>query len=412
MPFLVSPLARALPNSVLGAVNNERSPLDGRDLTDSLLDEVWRENARLPGKWADEGMVENARISHLLAKPAMFGRPLVLVRAIHRDASLETIECTFADAGSHFGYRPAAPDKRRPDAELAAKQQEFATLYEETLDAVKSSLAEITGRSAPKEHTLGRTRALRAKVLEWQHQGRAIRLLADGSRLIRLTIHASPQVARDWLDDSLVRAPARERAARLARGVSREADGTVLLPAVRPIPQGFQPYCGLNTLAMSARHFGLHIDEDWLAVAGGFRNTGSAAGSDIIGLYPAVAAEAGFGMKRVTRLDFHTVKGAIDQGFPVVVWRRFSHERDQLHSRFVRELARDPSATLPSPADPAEVATWPGKDAPLHASVIVGYHEKRGELLFLESWTGKDRPRRMTAREMAATISYAFVFGP
>jgi hypothetical protein len=342
----------------------------------------------------------------------MFGQPLVLVRAIHRADALETIECTFADAGSYFGYLTGQPDKRRGDAELAARQEQFASMYGKTLDAVKSALAEKCGHKEPREHTMGRTRALRARVLEWQHHGRAIRLLADGGRLIRLTIHSSPRAGRDWLDDSLAEVPARERAGRLARSASREPDGTVLLASIRPIPQGFQPYCGLNTLAMSARHFGLHLDEDWLAVAGGFKNTGSASGSDIIGLYPAVAVEAGFGMKRLSRLDFHTVKGAIDQGFPVVVWRRFSHQRDQLHSRFMRDLARDSTATLPSPNDPEEIASWPGRDAPLHASVIVGYHEKRGELLFLESWTGRDRPRRMTTREMAETISYAFVFGP
>ncbi len=194
--------------------------------------------------------------------------------------------------------------------------------------------------------------------------------------------------------------------------MSRAEDGTVRLPDIRPIPQGFQPYCGLNTLAMCARHFGLHLDEDWLAVSGGFQNTGSAAGSDIIGLYPAVAAEAGFRMKRVSKLDFHAVKGAVDAGFPVVVWRRFSHERDQLHSRFARELERNPAAVLPDHRDPAETASWPGKSAPVHASVIVGYHAERGEFLFLESWTGKDRPRRMSVREMSATITYAFVFGP
>ena len=204
----------------------------------------------------------------------------------------------------------------------------------------------------------------------------------------------------------------RSRLAALAQSVEKLDDGTVHLPDLRPIPQGFRPYCGLNALAISARHFGLHVDEDWLAVAGKFENTGSAGGSDLLGLYQAVAHEAGLGLDRGTRLDAQSVKRAIDAGFPVIVWRRFSQERDQLHNRFLVDFKRDPSAKLPDPAAPGERASWPGKDAPLHASVITGYHQDRREFLFLESWTGRDVPRRMRAEEMIATCYLAFVFKP
>ena len=97
---------------------------------------------------------------------------------------------------------------------------------------------------------------------------------------------------------------------------------------------------------------------------------------------------------------------------PVIVWRRFSHERNQLHTRFMRQLSRDPAATLPDPANATEKASWPGEDAPLHASVIVGYHPERKEFLFLESWTGRDQPRRMRVEELAATTYLCFVFKP
>jgi hypothetical protein len=257
---------------------------------------------------------------------------------------------------------------------------------------------------------IGRTRALRAEVEEWRHQGRTIRLFADGRRLVRVSVIQSADPKQVWLDPSLQGLDDRARLQRLAAQVSKQPDGTVVLPSLRPIPQGYQPYCGLNTLAMAARYLGLHLDEDWLAVAGGFQNTGSASGSDMLGLYQAVAAEAGLRMNRQTKLDVGAVQNAIGSGLPVVVWRRFSSERDQLHSRFANRFEGDPAARLPDPAGDAERRSWPDAKAPLHASVIVGYHAARGELLFLESWTGRDKPRRMTTAEMAATTYQAFVF--
>lgn len=416
----VAPL-QAIPNAVLGAVREEASPLDDQDLTEVLLAGVWEKQESLPGKWREEGMVESASIRHMLARPRVFGQQVTLVRAIHREDRLEALEITFADAGSYFGYYQADEEAMkglskkeqiaRVQQEMAVKQQEFATLYTESLETVKNGLTKHAADDRPKQVKVGKTRALRAEVTQWvTKSGRVLRLWADGKRMIRVTIHASKDLARDWTDVTLLTMDARKRADHLQEKVQTSEDGTVVIDSIRPIPQGYQPYCGLNTLAMAARHFGLYIDEDWLAVAGGFQNTGSAAGSDMLGLYGAVAAEAGLRMDRQTKLSAADVKQAIDQGLPVIVWRRFSSQRNQLHSEFMREWQNDPSAQLPDPNHPEERATWPDKTAPLHASVIVGYHAKRGEFLFLESWTGKDKPRRMRVAEMEATTYYAFVF--
>jgi hypothetical protein len=412
--------SHALPNAVMGAVRQENSPLDGKDLTTQLFDSIGTDGANLPGRWVAEGLLADARISHLLARPKIFGEDVQLVRAIHRGKTLESLEFTFVDAGSYFGYFKLSDDTpknltRRQqqalmDEQLASKQEEFQKLYEASRTAVRDGIVALAKDSRPKMVKIGRTRALRADVEEWRHEGRTIRLLADGRRLVRVSVINSLSPPQAWLDTSLQTLDDRTRLDQLTAQVTKDPDGTVVLPSLRPIPQGYQPYCGLNTLAMAARYLGLHLDEDWLAVAGGFQNTGSAAGSDILGLYQAVAAEAGLGMEREAKLNVSAVQNAISNGLPVVVWRRFSHERDQLHSRFSNELRRDPAAKLPNPNDEAERKTWPNQTAPLHASVIIGYHAARGELLFLESWTGLDRPRRMTAAEMAATTYKAFVF--
>ena len=410
--------ARAIPNSVFGPVAAADSPLNGRDLTGELMAApVWNGHADLPGKWQPEGNVASAEMSHLLARPKLFGCDVVLLRAAKRDGRLQFLEATFADAGSYFGYydeKPAEKSDRRALREeiqrkTAERQAEFSRLYESTLDSLKTQLADD---GKPKVETIGRSRVLRAETTDYQNDGRTVRLWADGKRLIRATIYQNQEPPDSWLDEKIEEIPAKARAQRLKEFVNQSTDGTVSITGLQPLPQGYRPYCGLNSLAMVARHFGLYLDEDGLAVAGAFQNTGSADGSKILSLYPAVASEAGFGLDRANRFDENTVRRALAAGFPVIVWRRFSQERNDLHTRFVREFTKTPQATLPDPSLAAERASWPGSDAPLHASVITGFHDTRREFLFLESWSGRDTPRRMRVEEMAATAYLTFVFHP
>lgn len=411
----------AIPNSVFGPVAAADSPLNGQDLTPELTAAaLWAGSADLPGTWKEEGRIATAEVSHLLARPKLFGRDVVLLRATKRDGRLCALDATFADAGSFFGYfdekMPDNLDRRAQREELArrvaVRQAEFSELYTETLDALRGELSRNTKSDRPRLTRIGHTRTLRTETEDHSAGDLTFRLLAADHRLIRITIARSKELPKSWLDPEVAILAPRERLSRLQSAVRKAADGTVAIDGLQPLPQGYRPYCGLNSLAMAARHFGLHVDEDWLAAAGGFRNTGSADGSRILQLYPAVAAEAGFSLDRSSRFDESAIRRALASGFPVVVWRRFSHERDQLHTRFARAHARDPDATLPDPAQASERASWPGADAPLHASVLTGYHMERREFLFLESWSGRDVPRRMRAEEMAATTYLSFVFRP
>lgn len=411
----------AIPNSILGPVAAANSPLDGLDLTKELTAAaLWSGNGDLPGTWRDEGRIASAEISHLLARPMLLGREVVLLRATKRGGRLVAFDATFADAGSFFGYfdekLPANLSRRAQREELnhrmATRQAEFSKLYSDTLEALRGDLIKTTGTERPRAAKIGHTRTLRTGIEDYQAGDLTFRLLASDHRLIRIIIARSNDLPKTWLDPEIAALTPRERLIRLQKAVNQAPDGTVSIEGLQPIPQGYRPYCGLNSLAMAARLFGLHLDEDWLAAAGGFKNTGSADGSEILQLYPAVAAEAGFALDRSSRLDDAAIRRALANGFPVIVWRRFSQERDRLHTRFVRTLAVDPQATLPDPAIPAERASWPGTDAPLHASILTGYHQDRREFLFLESWSGRDAPRRMRAEELAATTYLSFVFHP
>ena len=411
--------ASAIPNSIFGGIVQAESPLNGTDITDQLLAaELWNDSISLPGKWRTESPVASSHYSHLLARPKAFGLPVVLCQASHRNSSLDSITLTFADAGSFFGYYneslPEGLSAREARSELIRrlmeKQEKFSTLYNETLETLQAHLKDLAD-SRPRENSIGKTITLRAKTTDYSKRNLVLRLITGEGRLIRLMILPKNKVQRIWLDKDLAVLSLRDRHHSFEKAVTRTEQGDVTIPALPLVPQGYRPYCGLNTLAMASRYFGLHLDEDWLAVGGKFQNTGSAAGSRMLRLYQSVAKEAGLNMTRDNNFKLSNARSTLQQGYPIIVWRRFSHDRNNFHTRHARAHARDASLAIPKP-DRGERESWPGDDAPVHASVVVGYNDERNEILFLESWAGLDFPRRMRAEALEVTATMAFYFKP
>ncbi len=420
--------AGAIPTTVGGGGGfgqNQKTPsaLDGMDLTGTMLAAAtWSGESNLPGEWIQETVICGTTVSRLYGKPKMFGREVLQLRAWHRGNTLESLEATFIDAGNYFGFfneqLPKGLTKKQKREEIqartAASQEKFSILYKETLAAVEKSIdMEINATAVPAK--VGHSRVLRAQPLEWKKDNISVRLLASDQRLIRVTLQPQSMTTSNWMDRSLTGETPHQRTDRLAASVVHKNDGAVVITGLQPIEQGWQPYCGLSALGMVARYFGMQVDEAWLAAAGGFQNTGSAIGSKMLDLYNAVAAEAGFGLNRQSKLDETAMRHAIDSGLPVIVWRRFSQERDIVHNKFMVALSKTPDVTLPDPNDPHERASWPSSNnpsAPLHASVVCGYLPDRKEVLFLESWTGKDVPRRMRIEELVGTTYLCFFFKP
>ncbi len=414
----VSPLW-ALPNAVLGALAQNESPLDGRDLTETFMGAaLWDGSESLPGEWEEEAGVATTRAGYLMARPKVFGVDALFVRALHRGESLEELQITFADAGSFFGYLarslPSGMSAEEAKEDLMKrvelKRNEFTTLYGKTSEALLLSLGEIDQK--PKESKRGRTRDLRADFSEYRDEksGLTISLLQAADRLIRVSISKSELKAKTWLDLTQEKLAARERLKLLEKNVSKNERGDLVLDGVSVVPQGFRPYCGLNTLVMVARYMGLHLDEDWLAVAGKFQNTGSSAGSDMLGLYSSVAKEARFNLDRKSRYDHTTVRRSLRAGMPVIVWRRWDQTRDRLHSKVSREVLRGKESRFERPDE--EALPSKKKRSPLHASVIIGFNDERNEVIFLESWVENAAPRRMPVSEMAFTADLTFAFRP
>jgi hypothetical protein len=409
----------ALPNAVFGALAQHESPLNGAELTDVLLAAaLWDGSAKLPGEWEGDAGVANARSAYLMARPKVFGLEALLVRALKRDEKLEELQITFADAGSFFGYldRNLPEGMSRDEAitlvqeRVKKKQAEFSKVYAATSLDLESGLKKFDDH--PRDSRRGRTRDLRADYREFEHEkaGLVIQLLDATDRLLRVSIRRKNAAVKSWLDVSQEELGTSARLKLLEAKVTRTKGGDVLLKQVEVVPQGYRPYCGLNTLVMVARYLGLHLDEDFLAVAGKFQNTGSAAGSDMLGLYSSVAREARFSLNRTSDYDHEMVRRSIRAGMPVIVWRRWDSERDQLHSRMSRAFEQGGKTMYERPSE--EALPSKKKGSPLHASVIVGYNDDRKEVVFLESWEGLSKPRRMPVTEVAHTADLTFSFRP
>jgi len=154
------------------------------------------------------------------------------------------------------------------------------------------------------------------------------------------------------------------------------------------------------------RFCGLTLDTEEFAAGAGIR-FGSTRKSHIREVYDAAATEAGLSMARTERFDFARARGSIDAGFPVIVFRRWSQERDYVHTMFAKQFAQDSSVQLPRP-DANDQKQWPTRDSYAHASVVNGYNAERREVIFTESWSEMARNRRMRFEELERTSYIAY----
>lgn len=407
-----SPSLVALPNAVFGGLANLDSPLNGRDLTGPLVAAIAGPTGQLPGEWQDEASVPGTRSAYLLARPRVFGQEALFVRGLWRGEDLEEIQITFNDAGSYFGYSQEQPPANLTASErsdyleekFAARQRDFTELHQKSFQSIREELASRGEES--REVRFGKSRAIRAEVMEYEWDQVTARLFHGAGRLVRVSLSNRENAASSWMDREVANLSEREYHNWLRERVETLPSGEQVLSELSVVPQGFRPYCGLNTLVMAGRYLGMHLDEDWLAHAGKFQNTGSAAGSQMLSLYNSVANEAGLDMKRSNKFNPALVKSSLRKGLPVIVWRRWSPERDQLHTTMARRL----EAGQPVEWGELNFEELPTEQAPLHASVIVGFSEEQDEFLFLESWTGLQGPRRMLSQELAATAYLTFCF--
>ena len=250
-----------------------------------------------------------------------------------------------------------------------------------------------------KQVSIGRTSFLRGRAVDFVRSGFSLRYQAVEDHSIRLTIVREGEAQEHYLDQELVGMDRQERGAWFASKVNREASGDVTVTGVPVFRQGERPYCAISTLGMVTHYLGLRLSVEGLAAAAGFKNDGTAGGTKLLELYAASAQEAGVRSSRMGRFDYEKAKRSLEAGFPVLVWRKYDANRDLLHTEFAKLYRREPAAE-----------TWPGDEAPNHASVVTGFNPERGEVIFVESWGEQTRGRRMRFEEMEESSYMAFYY--
>jgi len=363
-----------------------------------------------PGVWSQPEFVaawqskSMANIAHKIwpDTPTVFGRRPHYISGHFLNQRLESITLLFLDSGTHFGYVP----KDQASATEKMNRGTFQALHRETAADVVSGLEKLAG-SLGRPASLGHTPMLRQEALLFDTGKTIARYLSIPEQLVKVTFFRDKGRAESLLlEPANVDRTPRERIADLVKNLRESENGDRLLENIPLFPQGDRAYCGVSALSMGMQYLGLDLDTEDYAAAAGIRY-GSTKGSKIREVYEAAGQEAGIRLSRATKFDFRRVQGALDAGLPVIVWRRWAKERDYVHTTFATRYADDPSSVLPK-ADMNDRATWPGKNAYSHASLITGYNAQRGEVVFTESWGEAARNRRMRIEEMEGTVYYTF----
>ena len=331
----------------------------------------------------------------------VFGHKAYSVRGIFERGKLTGITVVVLDSGAWFGFVPDADVKRVS----ATKGPQFAALYKQTAEDVQRGLAALAGGAGRKVSLVDKG-VLKHDVLVFHTGDLWTRLTLRDNQLVKFTVTRTEPDAVSPLSAQRRSGKKEEQARAFASHVSNAPNGDRLLDGVPIFTQGDRAYCGVATLAMGMQFLGLRLDTEDYAGAAGIK-FGSTYHSDIRAVFDAAADAAKLKLTHSTLFEFEKARVAIDAGMPVVVFRRWSQERDFLHGAFAERFQKDPAATLPKP-DLNDRKMWPTKESFSHSSLVTGYNLTRREVIFTESWGERVRNRRMRIEEMEGTSYMAY----
>lgn len=369
------------------------------DFTENLIAaSVWMNN-KLPGTWKSIPSLDGDEVKILNVNPILFGQHSSSVYANEEKGKLKSISILYLDSGKFINR------KRLSNKDQASKslKREFKKTYDLIQTTINKALYKYT-KSTPKESFVGQTDFLRNTYDDYKFGELTLRLSADNGQNISLIIMRSKDVSKTYLHSETSKLVKRERRKELQQNVQIQRSGDIKINGIPMFRQGQRPYCAISTLGMATHYLGLRLGTDALAAGAKFRYIDTAKGSKMLDLYRAAAEESDAVLQRGRSFDFERAQKYIEKGFPIVVWRRYSHKRNQLHSAAAQGI-KLPEST------PNDRITWPtSKDDPGHASVITGFNKKTGEVIFMESWGEHARNKRMRAEELEATSYATFYF--
>ena len=390
-----------------------------------LLLDNWK-NGQLPGTWKAVSTQGAKTVKELVSLGLIFGERPVQVQATHENGAVSKLQINYLEAGTFFGFRASEEAKykdadakgaqarakarelgelkKKEAAELAPKRLEFAKRFKELETAIPAAIFGVT-KAVGKRVSVGRD-LLRTRTTEFVTDSLAMRFMAEEGQLIAVTIISKDGLTRRMLGDT------KGRSTGIKEQVTTSENGDVVINNVPMVNQGSRGYCAIGTLAMITQYYGLDVNIDQLASKAGYKE-GEVSNAAVIPIYEAASKAAKLRMVQQEKFDFRDAMRAVSKGKPLLVWRYFSRERDDFHSKFAARHLKDPAENLPNPRkDKDDRKLWPTFDSGGHASLITGYNKERGEVLFTESWGENNRNRRMKAEEMEATAYVVFEFQP
>lgn len=374
----------------------QRKPAVDDEIGERLIAEAVWTRQPLPGLWREVSTQPELQVRELQVRPLVFGERAETVQASLRDGKLERLVVTYLEAGFFF-------------ADESVKRRDFATAFRQLEKSLPDALAKATGNRGRRFRQGQGTFASRGT--EFLHGNLSLRLLCEDDQLVSLTIQPAAAADRDYGASDLGSRQQRRRDTDAK--VEKLENGDVLIQGIPMSDQQNRSYCAMATLAMLLQYHGLDLDVDTLAAKAGYRE-GNPPNASVLDFYGSAAKLANLRLRESRALHLRDVKKSIDRGEPVIFWRQFSRPRDEFHSQFAARLEQEPQAELPNPRSKegrADRRLWPdGKDGPGHASIITGYNEDRGEIIFTESWGEIYRNRRMRVEEAEATTLFLFFF--
>ena len=298
--------------------------------------------------------------------------------------------------------------QKQEEGTVKAKRKAFNEKFAELKTHLQLNMEQVLGIKG-KRANVGMDK-LSSRVVDFPYQDLSLRLDVEEEQLIAVTIQRKEDAGRKLLDTRTQSLAGRRKDVK--QNVNIMENGDVVIVNIPMLTQGQRGYCAVGTLAMVAQYYGLEVNVDLLAAKADYRE-GDTAQANIRPIYRAAASEAKLNMNETVGFPFWQVKRYIEKGQPVVVWRAFSQERDDFHSRFAETFRQDPSKTLPDPyKNYRDKENWPTLKTGGHASLITGFNKLRKEVLFTESWGEDTRNRRMRIEEMETTTYRTFFFEP
>lgn len=383
--------------NLFGATFEPRTIND--DFTENLIAASAWINNKLPGTWKSIPSLDGDEVKILNVNPIIFGQHSSSVYANEEKGKLKSISILYLDSGKFFNRRTISNKSQ----DIKSLKREFKKTYDLIESTINKTLYKYT-KSSPKESFVGQTDFLRNNYNDYEFGELTLRVSAKNGHNICLIIMRSADVSKTYLSSKTSKLIKRERRKELQQNVQMQESGDIKINGIPMFRQGQRPYCAISTLGMATHYLGLRLGTDALAAGARFRYINTAKGSKMLDLYRAAAEESDAILQRGRSFDFERAQKYLEKGFPIVVWRRYSHERNLLHN------AAAQGTKLPE-STPNDRITWPtAKDAPGHASVITGFNKKTGEVIFMESWGEHARNKRMRAEELEATSYATFYF--